>query len=211
MAEDLGHAQRKLSNIGHWAEGGLFAALGILVLLQASGTLSRNGRFAIPVLLLAAGAFLPIFLFGHGHGTPGHAKEVAADSQQRQHLVMAALLFVSGFAQLALSAGWVTTMALAYVWPGALAIIGVMFMLHTQHGDHAAMQKAIRFHRLLGTILVLSGVAYVVALHQGRAFAHVHGALLLVVAALLITYREPEGAYAAGTTGDGRGGHAGTH
>lgn len=208
MAQDSGGTQRRLSNIGHWAEGALFAALGVLALLQVSGSVGGRSVYASPVLLIGAGVFLPAFLFGHGHGSQGHAKQIAADPQQRQHLVMAALLFISGLAELALVAGWIMTIAASYVFPAALAIIGIMFMLHTQHGDHAAMAKAVRFHRLLGMTILLSGVSRAIALHQGRGFAYASAVLLLVVAALLVTYREPQGAYTGGDSQTrGHGGH----
>jgi hypothetical protein len=212
MAEqDLAGTQRRLSNVGHWVEGGLFLLLGALALLQTTGTISGGARYAAPVLLVAAGAFLPIFLLGHGHNHGGgdHRKQLLADPQQRQHLVMAGLLFVSGLTELALAAGWVSIAGLAYVWPASLVIIGVMFMLHTQHGDHAAMAKAIRFHRILGTAIALAGITRGVQIAT-RTFdgplAYASPLLLLVVAALLVTYREPEGAY-AGAGAAQRGGH----
>lgn len=203
--QHAGATQRRLSNIGHWAEGGLFAALGVLALLQALGKLTGGARYIAPMPLLVGGIFLPLFLFGHSHGNTGHAHEIVKDPQQRQHLVMAVLLLVAGLAELALVAGWTTITAVAYVWPAGLAVIGVMFMVHTQHGDHAAMASAVRFHRMLGLVLLAAGIARGVQIAtrtpDGPA-AYVSAILVLVVAALLVTYREPEGAYTTAKTPD---------
>src|SRR5262245_1585534 len=166
MTTSLDAAQaRRLSNIGHWAEGALFGALGILALLQALDLLTGAARFVPATVLLLAGAFLPAFLFGHSHGTPGHARVLLKDPQQRQHLAMAGLLLAAGGAELAVVLGAPT--GLGYVWPAVLAVIGVMFTLHTQHGDHAAMAKAIRFHRVLGATIILAGMARAAATATG--------------------------------------------
>ena len=209
--QDLAAAQRRLSNVGHWAEGGLFAAVGLIALLQALGWTGGAARYASPVLLILAGVFLPVLLFGHSHGTAGHSREIARDPQQRQHLVMAALILVAGIAELALAAGWLAMRPVIYVWPAALVVIGIMFMLHTQHGDHAAMARAVRFHRLLGAAIVLAGGASAAQRAAGDltgALAFAAPLLLLVVAGLLVTYREPSGAYEAGGEARGHGGHA---
>ncbi len=198
--DDQAASQRRLSNVGHWAEGALFAIMGVVALLEALGKLGGAARYLPAAPLVLAGIVIPAILFGHSHGAASHQREMMKDPQQRQHLAMAALILVSGLAELGLRAAWLPFTPFAYTWPAALVVIGVMFMLHTQHGSHQAMAKAVRFHRLLGAVIALAGVARAVqiATKEPRGgFAFASAALLFVVAGLLVTYREPEDAYDA--------------
>ena len=200
---DQGASRRRISNIGHWAEGALFAVMGVLALVEAAGKLGGSARYLGPAPLVVAGILLPLILFGHSHGgASDHKRGIMKDPQQRQHLVMAGLILVSGLVELALRATWLPVVPFGYAWPAALLVIGVMFMLHTQHGSHEAMAKSVRFHRVLGSAIALAGIvrAIQIATSQARgAFAFISAGLLLVVAALLVTYREPSGAYDAPT------------
>ncbi len=88
-----GSVLRYWSNFGHWVEGGLFAIVGVLALLESVGVLSGNWIYAWPVVLLIAGLALPLGIFGHGHGEDARASRAAllADPQQQQHLIIAGL------------------------------------------------------------------------------------------------------------------------
>ncbi len=188
---NLAPSQRRLSNLGHWIEGGLFATVAVLGLLGSVAALD-GARIGAAAILVLAGLALPALLFGHDHGRSGHARELLRDPQQRQHLAMAGLLAVAGVAELVTAAG-ISIGLLAYVWPAALVTIGVMFMPHTQHGDHAAMAQAVRFHRALGAVIVIAGGA--AAWSAATGTLAVAPIAMLVVAAMLVTYREPTGAY----------------
>ena len=202
-SHDIAATQRRLSNIAHWIEGALLGLLAILALLEALGVISGVARYVRPRVLLAAGTSLPWFVLGHDHVELGHARKILKDPQQRQHLAMSMLLFGAGIAELVATAGWLG--AAAYEWPLVLAAIGVMFTVHTQHGDHTAMSAAVRFHRVLGGIMVVTSVASVIELAAG-APAVTSAAMLLAVAGLLVAYREPSGAYQVGQTHGAHGG-----
>lgn len=201
MKNDFAAQARQLSNLGHIAEGALFGIIGILALLQALGFIGGALLYLTPLLMIAAGITIPVILFTHSHpgvDSASHRRAVLDDPQQRQHLTMAGLVLISGLAEIGLLAGILPSL-FGYVWSLALVIIGVMFMRHTQHGEHAAMQQAVRFHRILGGAIALAGIVKGIQVWTGDErglFAFPYALLLLVVAALLLTYREPAGAYA---------------
>ncbi|HZQ08830.1 MAG TPA: hypothetical protein VFD70_19765 [Anaerolineae bacterium] len=149
MQNDFAAQARQLSNLGHIAEGALFGALGLVALLQTLGFIGSALLFLTPLLMIAAGITIPVILFGHSHegqDAAAHRRAVLADPQQRQHISMAGLVLLSGLAEIGRLAGILPPL-FGYVWPLALAIIGVMFMRHTQHGNHAAMSQAVRSFR----------------------------------------------------------------
>ena len=199
MKTDWAAQARQLSNAAHWAEGVLFGIIGFLAFLQALGVIGGALLYLYPALLVMAGLLIPIILFGHRHeGMHGGHLAVLDDPQQRQHLTMAGLVLIAGVTEIARLAGILSTPLFGYVWPAVLVIIGVLFTRHTQHGDHAAMIQATRFHRLLGVVLILAGLAKAMQVWEGDPrglIAFVWALILLVAAGLLITYREPVGAY----------------
>jgi hypothetical protein len=122
------------------------------------------------------------------------------DAQQREHTIMAASIAVAGVAELlrGSSLGW------AYVWPGVMLLIGVLFLTHAQHGTGAAVAKALWQHRILGLTAIVAGLLRVAEVSTGVSiFGILWPIVLLAAAAQLILYREPEGAYEA------EGGHGG--
>lgn len=207
MKSDFAAQARQLSNLGHMAEGALFAALGLLALLQALGFISNALLALTPLLMIAAGITIPVILFGHSHKGQDagmHRRVVLNDPQQRQHLIMASLVLLSGLAEFARLAGILAPLS-GYVWSVALVLIGVMFMRHTQHGEHAAMMQALRFHRILGGVIAAAGIVRGIQGWIGDErglFAFAYALVLLVVAALLLTYREPAGAYTNAAPGE---------
>ncbi|MFV1858820.1 MAG: hypothetical protein ACC647_05645 [Anaerolineales bacterium] len=198
---DLAKKMRYWSNLGHWIIGGLLAVVGILALLENLGTLSGGWVYAWPGALALAGLMLPLGILSHGHEEYGR-EVVLADPQQRQHLIMGGIIFLAGVAEIvALAAG---IGFLRYAWPLALGAVGVIFLVHPQHGTDAAAVKAVRIHRILGGTFILAGLARLIAVLTG-AYSGLFGfawiILVLLAAAQLIFYREPEGAYEAGSHG----------
>ena len=148
---------RTLSNVGHWIEGGILAVVALLASVEAA-TPFQGGvvAFAWPVFIFVAGLALPVFMLLH-HGWANLATSwrfVMRDPQQRQHFTMAALLFLAGSAEVwqRLSGGSAIPFGLA--WPGALAIVGSLFLIHTQYGTHDAVSWAVQVHRYLGLVLI---------------------------------------------------------
>jgi low temperature requirement protein LtrA len=86
--------------------------------------------------------------------------------------------------------------ALAYVWPAVLLLIGILFLTHPQHGTGEAVAKAVRQHRILGITAIIAGLLRVAGVVSGSTISAILWSLaLLVSAAQLILYREPEGAF----------------
>ena len=105
---------------------------------------------------------------------------------------MAAAIAVAGAAESLRESG----PAWAYVWPAALILIGVMFLVHEQHGTSEAAAKAGWLHRLLGITLIVAGLLKGGEVITGaRLLAMLWPFALLAAAGQLLIYREPAGAY----------------
>lgn len=185
-----------LSNIGHWAIGVLLLVVAIVAFSQALGRLRGSvARYVWPSLILIAGASLPLMTFIH-HATelPLLMKAFMVDMQQLQHMVMAILLVIAGIAEIAYLRG---RTALRFVFPAALGIIGVLFLVHPQHGTSEAVAQAAVIHRYLGAAILLAAFFRVmeVAKKSVRWLRFPWIAFTIVAALLLISYREPAGAY----------------
>ena len=185
---------RKLSNRGHWVEGGLLGIVGILALMQLWVMEAWVGVL-LPVLLLKVGLLLVVFMYAHH--PPTDWPLIWADPQSKQHTIMATLLSLAGLVELLRAVGIAAGSSWAFVWPLVLIVVGIMFMIHTQHGNHTAMAQAVRSHRILGITIVGGGlIKSVHVLWSGTIFAYLWPLLLLAAAIQLLIYREPEGAYA---------------
>ncbi len=199
MPSGLAEKMRYWSNLGHWIIGALLTVVGVLALLEILGVLSGGWAFAWPSAAAVAGIMLPLGILSHGHEEYGR-ELVLADPQQRQHLIMGGIIFLGGVAEVvALEAG---ISILHYAWPLGLAVVGVMFLIHPQHGTDAAAIRAVRIHRILGSTFILAGLARAAAVlidATSGFFGYAWVLLVFAAAAQLITYREPEGAYEAGS------------
>lgn len=189
---------RRASNLGHIVEGLLLAAVGILATLGNLG-LAAWASAAWPILILIAGLLLLVMLY------PTHPRSdwpaIWRDPQQRQHTIMAAAIGLAGAAEL-VSGG---SPAGTYVWPAALLLIGFLFLTHPQHGTGEAVAKSVRQHRVLGITAITAGLLRVGELvTDASVWAILWPLVLLLAAVKLILYREPEGAFEAGS---GHGAH----
>lgn len=188
---------RRFSNIGHVVEGILLGAVALVVFAQAFGYFrARRARYILPGILVVAGLFLPAMILVHPtlEIMWAHARVTLADLQQKQHLAMAALLLGSGIAEayaIRYRQPWLRT-----VWPVALMVIGILFLIHPQHGAGEAVRVAGMIHRWLGFLCIASGAAFLleIRLAKQRWTRIVGSVLLLLVAVLLAVYREPPGA-----------------
>ncbi|MBI3941782.1 MAG: hypothetical protein HY326_02115 [Chloroflexi bacterium] len=181
--------KRRLSNLGHVVGGLVFASVSVLVLLEAVG-IAAWGRTAWPILALAGGMLLlfAIYLSHPRSDWPA----IWHDPQQRQHTLIAAAMTVGGAAELLR----MSAPAWEYIWPAALLFIGSLFLTHAQHGTGAAVVRAVRQHRMLGTTLIVAGLfrGMNIGLEAG-VFTLLWPIALLAAAVQFIVYREPEGAY----------------
>ena len=192
---------RRLSDLGHRVEGVLLAAVGILAILGGAD-IAGGTAIAWPILLLVAGVALLILIYPLH--PPSDWSLIWRDPQQRQHTIMAAAVALAGTAEL-LRAGSTGGALWGYVWPGVLLLIGVLFLVHTQHGQGTAVARAVLLHRVLGGTIVAAGLFRLAEVITGAGtFALLWPLLLLAAAAQLLIYREPAGAFEAES---GHGGH----
>jgi len=193
-----------ISNVGHTIEGVLFAIVASIALVQAMVYMrSKRAQYLWPSLIVIAGIFLPAYiLLQRGFDQIGVSWNfVINDPQQRQHIFMAFLLVVAGVAELAVRSKTVQGRLWKFVAPGALLVIGVTLLFHTQYGTPDAVAEAMRKHHYQGASVILVGlfrVADILWQPRNKWLAYAWIIFLFVAAALLITYREPYGAYRDG-------------
>jgi len=200
---------RQLSNLGHWTEGGLFGLIGVIALLQTFGIIKSSLALWQSFILVAGLFLISYLLLHHGIGkVPLVWSLVIKDPQQRQHLLIALLLCIAGFAQILSKVKLIPS--LHYGWPLALFLIGVLFLVHEQHGTSEAVDWAQRIHRYLGVLLILVSVAFTLdSLFADRCrwLMYTWPSLLIITAVLLLLYREPHGAYEHGQVNEMKSPH----
>ena|SRR2546422_7490573 len=190
-----------ISNIGHTIEGVLFAIVGLIALVQAMGYMrSKRAQYLWPSLIVIAGIFLPAYIFlQRGFDQISVSWNfVINDPQQRQHFFMAGLLMIAGAAELAVRSNTVRGRLWKFVAPGALLVIGITLLFHTQYGTTEAIAESMRKHHYQGAAVILVALfrtADILWQRRNKWLAYPWIVFLFVAAALLITYREPWGAY----------------
>jgi hypothetical protein len=189
------------SNVGHTIEGTLFAIVGLIALVQALGYMkSRRALYIWPALIVVAGVFLPIFiLLQRGISQIGSSWNfVIQDPQQRQHIFLAFLLVVAGIGELLVRSKTVQAGFWKFIPPAALLAIGITLLFHTQYGTPEAIAEAMRKHHYQGIVVIMVGlfrIADILWQRKQKWLAYPWIVFLFMAAALLLTYREPWGAY----------------
>ena len=187
-----------LSNLAHWIEGAFFAVVVIIAFVQTTGIYRANWlKFAWPSLILLAGLFLPIFSYSHHWNEMGLAwKATIMDAQQRQHFYIAIIAIIAGAMELYSLKAYKLWPKMAF--PAAFLIIGLLFITHEQHGTSEAVMRAAAIHQYIGISLILASVfraAEIWTKGRLKLAAYLWMLFLLIASGLLISYREPEGAY----------------
>lgn len=180
--------ERLLSNIGHWLEGSIITAAGVVSLRRAfAGGDAHPGHEAD--VLLGAGSVLGLGLIAGSFHHGGPRRFFSADMQQREHLEMSGLIAGAGVLRKIGGPAEVLSNAL-------VARVGQMFLVHEQHGTDEAAARSKKRHEILGKTIVGAAASGLVAdLTHWRSARALAGATLLAAGAQLLTYREPEGAY----------------
>ena len=193
---------RQISNLAHVAEGAVLGTAALIALVQTRRPATEDGwRFAWPVLVVAAGAFLLGYLVVPHHGLDLARTQwrfVFGDPQQRQHLVISVLVLIGGASEAFALAGQHRGRIWRLAWPAALLIVGGMFVVHQQHGTTDAVARATLLHRVLGSALIVAGLVAatnVLRPIHSRPLAMIWPLALLAASIMLLIYREPEGAY----------------
>lgn len=187
---------QKLSNLGHRVEGILLIMVAVLAIGEATGILKI--KLLWPSVIVVAGAFLIAFLLLH-HGLSKFKlvwSLILSDGQQRQHLIMASLLIIAGMSEIIYRTWNVNTFRFA--WPLVICTIGILFLIHEQHGSSEAVEWAQTIHRYLGLLLILVSICIVLNITLGETYRwllYLWPSLLIATSILLLIYQEPKGAY----------------
>lgn len=196
MLEQLHTPQQivELSNLAHLVEGLMLFIVGAMVLSEALGYLrGQRSQYIWPVLVLTTSLALFGFLFiGHFDRLALAWKVVTTDPQQRQHLMMAIVLSIGAIAEIAAIKTGRRMLRLGV--PVAVAIVGVLFIVHPQHGSSEAAAKAVLIHRIAGTSLVAAGLArawWALGRRWRNAALIVSGIAFMFGAMFFVTYKEP--------------------
>jgi hypothetical protein len=190
-----------ISNIGHTIEGLLLAVVALLALVEVGGYVRwRAAQYLWPALIVLAGIFLPLYvLLQRGFAQIDVSWNFAInDPQQRQHFFMALLLVIAGAAELAVRSKIVRGKFWKFIAPASLLVIGITLLFHTQYGTPEAVAESMRKHHYQGSSVILVGTSRIadVLWHKNRRWlAYPWIIFLFIASALLITYREPWGAY----------------
>lgn len=140
--------------------------------------------YLLPASLCGVGLFLlldPIVFHGGDFGVEG-----------LQHQLQGALLLGIGAVEVARSRGRLEHRAFGALLPIAIVIVGLLFVLHSQHGGGDAALQMVQ-HRILGTTIMLAGIvkgADALKLAKGNWAAVGWLLLLLAVATQLFLYTE---------------------
>lgn len=187
---------QRLSNLGHRIEGVLLIIVALIALGEAAGIVKK--KLLWPSVLVVAGLFLIGFLLLH-HGLTQLKlvwNLITSDPQQRQHLVMAVLLTIAGGSEIVYRTKGYNIFR--YVWPVIICAIGIMFLLHEQHGSSAAVEWAQTIHKYLGLLMILVAIFIVVGIVLEKKYRWTRYAwplLLMATSIFLFIYKEPRGAY----------------
>lgn len=195
-----------ISNVAHWIEGGMFGVVALIAFFQALGyAQSKCAQYLWPGLILVAGVFLPAYILLQ-RGLDGIGitwSLVISDPQQREHFLMSLLLLAIGSVETLIRKELLRSEVWKFVSPVALVLIGVLLLFHTEYGTPEAIAEAARKHTYMGFVIIVAGLLKAAEVHWRRrlrwlAFPWI--VLLFIAAVMLITYREPPGAYKTATT-----------
>jgi len=190
-----------ISNVAHWIEGGMFGVVALIALVQALGyAQSKGAQYLWPGLILVAGIFLPAYILLQ-RGLDGIGitwNLVIRDPQQREHFLMALMLLAIGSVETLIRKDVLRSEVWKFVLSVALLLIGILLLFHTEYGTPEAIAEAARKHAFLGFVIILAGLFKAAEVQWRRRFrwlAFPWIVLLFMAALMLITYREPQGAY----------------
>ncbi len=169
----------------------------LIVLFVVASLVKESGRlrgtwpdYLLPIGVLGLGLFLvldPIVFHGGGFGAEG-----------LQHQIQGALLLGVAGIELARARGTLQHRSFAAVLPIAIMVVGLLFVVHSQHGGGDMVTQLVQ-HRILGATVILAAVvkaADSLKLAKGN-WASV-GWLLLLLAVTFQLFLYVEGANAGG-------------
>ncbi len=188
------------TSLAHWLEGGILGIVVIVAFLQIVGLLKiKKAQLIWSLAILIAGAFLVPYMLLH-HGLDRIKDSwiyIINDPEQRQHLIMGILLMIAGAAELLFALKPMIAKVWNFIFPVSLIVIGIMFMVHNQHGTSEVVHQLVVYHRYLGSMLILSGLAKAISIWKEniKIFQYLWILFLLITSIMLISYKEPNISY----------------
>ena len=184
----------RLSNAAHAAEGILLLILGGIVASQGFGYLRKAWqRYLIPFVGLLASLALAGFLFLDHYNELGAAwQAINQDMQQKQHWYMGTLLGLGSIIEFIAIKRNAKLLRLAL--PAAVAIIGVLFLVHPQHGSSDGAARALLIHRVVGTSLLIGALAQALTVIRSKYpkwLPIITASAFILSGGLFLGYREP--------------------
>lgn len=156
----LNSCRRNAALVKSWSQDGRVPLIivALIPLGEADGIVKK--KLLWPAVLVVAGLFLIGFLLLHHCLTQLKFvwNLITSDPQQRQHVVMAALLTIAGASELVYRTKGYNIFR--YVWPVIICPIGIMFLIHEQHGSSAAVEWAQPFTNTWLTYDTCSDIYY---------------------------------------------------
>lgn len=180
----------------HKLAGALILVSAALLLAKEAALLpQRAAGFILPAAVIGMGLFLvldPIVFHGGDFGAEG-----------RQHQVQGAIAIGVGLVEVLRALGKLQDRVSGVLLPAAIVLVGLLFVLHSQHGG-GDMRSQLVQHRILGSTLMLAGLvlgADRLRLARGNWASVGWLLLLLVVSIEFFLYVEGGAARAAGHGG----------
>ncbi|MCC6625276.1 MAG: hypothetical protein IT385_28770 [Deltaproteobacteria bacterium] len=182
--------------IVHQIAGAALVVIALLLLARALGWIRGDWPvYVLPASLLLLGLFLlldPIVFHGGTFGAEG-----------TQHQIQGAVLIVVAAVELGRARRRLPHRAWGALLPIAVGAVGVMFMLHSQHGG-GDMLLQITQHRILGATLILTALVLAIDnLGLARGNWAAIGWPLLVLALSLQLFLYVEGGTPSADRGQG--------
>ncbi len=192
---------RLLSSVGHWIAGSIFLVVAVIAFLQTRGLLKTKPYLWQSIVVIGGLFFIPYLLLHHSlNEFPLVWKVIFLDPQQRQHFIMFNLITLGGITELLISLKKLRAKIFHFVFPTVVVIIGLMFLFHPQHGTSEALAYSVPYHTLLGTVLLMAGLAKTVQViwsERYKLWKYVWIIFLFISALMLLSYNEPAGTYEA--------------
>lgn len=180
----------------HKLAGAIVLVATALLLAREAGLLpQRAAGFVLPAGIVGMGLFLvldPIVFHGGEFGAEG-----------RQHQLQGGVAIAVGLVETVRALGRLQDRVSAALLPLAIIVVGLLFVLHSQHGGGDMAFQLVQ-HRILGATLILAGL--VLGANRLKAargnWASVGWLLILLVVCIeLFFYAEGGGGRAAAHSG----------
>lgn len=174
----------------HWLGGVAFVVVVSLLLAYHAGVARWRGiPWLLPVLLVGYGIESGLDWWIHGDARPQHYLP-----QALQHVLQGGAMLVAGLIEGARLRSRLQAPGWGYVLPAALAIVGIAFWGHSQHGTQVDPMVMMVQHQAFAIALLAAALMRTIeiaARHRG-VFEGAWLAPLLIFGGLLLVYTESD-------------------